>query len=70
MKRIYKEFSYGKELVGYEYKGYFIEIEEENIGMYGNFKRFYTATLKSGNQTGSYTLKDVKQKIDEELNNK
>ena len=36
MKRIYRDYSYGKELVGYDYKGYYIEIEYELRGMYGS----------------------------------
>lgn len=42
MKRIYKQFSYGKELVAYTYKDYVIEIEEQfTRGMYGNTKKWY-----------------------------
>lgn len=41
MKRIYKEFSYGKELSGYEYEGEMIEIEHEFIGTNGNTKKWY-----------------------------
>ena len=67
MKRIYKQFSYGKELIGYVYKGYYIEIEEELIGMYGNTRKWYTATLKNGEKTCSGILKEIKEKIDKEV---
>ena len=70
MKRVYQWSAYYEcnELIGYEYKGYYIEIEEQfTRGIYGNTKKWYITTLKSGEKTGSDLLKDVKRKIDEEL---
>lgn len=70
MKRIYKEFSYGKELVGYDYKGYYIEITDElgtrNI-MYGSTHKWYEVILKNGRKYVSDRLKEIKEKIDSEV---
>lgn len=67
MKRIYKQFSYGKELVGYDYKGYYIEIENEQrpYSMFG-IKKWYCITLKNGKKCCSDLLKEVKEMIDKE----
>lgn len=66
MKRIYKNYSYGKELVGYEYKGYNIEIEYELRGMYGATKKWYYITKKNGEKCCSDKLSEVKEIIDKE----
>lgn len=66
MKRIYKEFSYGKELIGYEYKGQIIEIENEFKGvgsLYGTTKRWYHITLNN-EHTCFGLLKEAKEYID------
>lgn len=67
MKRIYKNYSYGKELVGYDYKGYYIDIEEEVYGIWGQRKKWYKVKLKNGEKCMSDTLKYLKIKIDNEL---
>ena len=70
MKRIYKEYSYGKKLVGYEYEGYYIDVEDQlgsrNL-MYGATHRWYYVKLKSGKECVSDTLKEIKEKIDREI---
>ena len=67
MKRIYKDFSYGKELIGYDYKGYFIEIEDEFNGsksLLGTTKKWYYITLKSGERCCFDKLYEAKERID------
>lgn len=67
MKRIYKEYSYGKELVGYDYKGIIIEIEEEFLGgLYGNTKKWYHINL-NGKPLCFGLLKECKEYIDKEV---
>lgn len=68
LKRIYEEFSYGKELVGYEYKGIYIEIENEfKGGLYGTIKKWYHITI-NGEHTCFDKLKECKERIDKEEN--
>lgn len=67
MKRIYQEFSYGKELVGYDYKGYYIEIENELRGMYGASKKWYHIVKKDGQKCCSDRLGEIKEIIESDI---
>ena len=70
MKRIYEEYSYGKELIGYDYKGYFIEIENEfnvNRNYLGTTKKWYHIILKSGEKCCYDILREAKERIDEDI---
>lgn len=70
MKRIYDTRSYGKELIGYEYNGYYIYIEETlTRGSYGNSKKWYHCdNLKEINKASCFdTLKECKEYIDKYL---
>lgn len=60
MKRVYKEFSYGKELAGYNYKGEYIEIEDD----FNTKIKWYHITL-DGQHLCFDKLKECKQYIDE-----
>ena len=70
MKRIYEERSYGKELVGYEYKGYYIEIENEFDGsktLLGVNHRWYHIVLKDGEKCCYDKLYEAKQRIEKDM---
>ena len=68
MKRIYKEFSYGKVLVGYEYKNHTIEIEEEfTRGIYGSTRKWYHTVLKNGKKICSNKLYEIKDEIERDI---
>lgn len=72
MKRIYKEFSYGKELWGYDYNGTLIEIENEfngTRGLSGSVKKWYRCNeLKINGYASCFdTLKECKEYIDKYL---
>lgn len=70
MKKIYKEFSYGKKLIGYDYKGYYIEIEETfTRGIYGNTKKWYHITIDNIH-TCFDLLKECKEYIDKYIESK
>lgn len=70
MKRVYEERSYGKELVGYDYKGYLIEIENEyNVtsrNYLGTIKKWYHITLKNGERCCFDKLSEAKERLDKE----
>ena len=62
----------GKTLVGYEYEGYKIDIEDRTgarNSMWGATHRWYNVTLKSGEKWSSDRLYDIKRYIDEEIEN-
>jgi hypothetical protein len=67
MKKIYEEFSYGKELKGYNYKNYIIEIEYQFTGGFGNTKKWYHVNFKSGQHICFDKLSEAKQAIDNDI---
>lgn len=68
MKRIYETYSYRKELVGYQYNGYYIAIEKElRNSMWGTFKKWYHIVLKNGQKICYDRLCDAKERINEDI---
>lgn len=68
MKRIYELSSYGKELTGYYYNGYRIDIENEKrpYSMFG-YKKWYYITLKNGKKYCFDKLCEAKNEIDKDI---
>ena len=61
----------GKTLVGYEYNGYKIDIVDypgARNSMWGATHRWYETTLQSGEPFASDILREVKERIDKEVN--
>lgn len=70
MKRVYEVRSYGKELVGYDYKGYYIEIENEFDGsksLLGTTKKWYHIILKNGERCCYDRLYEAKERIEKDI---
>lgn len=71
MKKIYKEYSYGKQLEGYDYNGVVISINYYDVTRRGNWHKDYVVPeLKEKGLASRFeTLKEAKAYIDEKLFN-
>ena len=59
----------GKQLTGYNYRGYYIDITEDRrpYSMFGT-KKWYTTILKNGEKRCSDILREVKDIINNDIN--
>lgn len=70
LQKVYREYSYGKELVGYKYRGYDIEVTDyagKRNNLYGATHRWYETKLQNGEGYASDILREVKEKLDNDV---
>lgn len=70
LERVYTQYSYGKELTGYKYRGYNIDVTDyqgQRNMMYGSTHRWYETKLQNGEGFASDRLKEMKEKLDKDV---